>query len=595
MKLRIILCISLICLLCIGFVTQSNPVAAAGNTYYVSTTGSDKNPGTLAQPWLTIQKVANTVVAGDTVNIEAGTYNAQFTITTSGTAGNPIIFQNYNGGTVIIDGTSAGITEYGIGNIAGGASYITLSGLTFRNSPWFGLMEHADGVAASNITLQNITAYNCGSSGICVITNYDSDFSNALVSNVLINGCTVYNCNTANNFESISLVGVSNFTIENCVEYNSPYSAGAGIDIKVGCTYGSVHNCTVYGNAASGIYCDARLNEHDISIYDNLVYNNVKPGIELADENGQYLLSNINIYNNIIYGNGNGFQLDHWGTEVINFSFINNTLYNDSTPAGEIIIGESQTNLSNCTIRNNIIYSATKGACGILYSDYAKGGLTVDHNLFYDSVGSWASGNVLGTSYVIGNPLLTSPTTNFSLQSSSPAIAAGSSMGAPATDYVGATRVSPPCVGAYEYTASLLISQSSLLNGVVGVVYSQTLSATGGSPPYIWSTSSGTLPSGLSLSSSGVISGTPMIASGPTAVTFQITDTHGATATKSLTITVDYSVWDVNMDGSVNVLDLTLISQYLGQTGIPGWIREDINKDGTVNIQDLILVGQHLP
>jgi hypothetical protein len=47
------------------------------------------------------------------------------------------------------------------------------------------------------------------------------------------------------------------------------------------------------------------------------------------------------------------------------------------------------------------------------------------------------------------------------------------------------------------------------------------------------------------------------------------------------------------MDGSVNVLDLILIAEDFGQTGTPGWIREDVNGDGVVNIEDLIIVGQH--
>ena len=54
-----------------------------------------------------------------------------------------------------------------------------------------------------------------------------------------------------------------------------------------------------------------------------------------------------------------------------------------------------------------------------------------------------------------------------------------------------------------------------------------------------------------------------------------------------------YATWDINMDGSVNVLDMTLISQDLGQTGTPGWIREDVNNDGVINILDLVLIGQH--
>ena len=139
----------------------------------------------------------------------------------------------------------------------------------------------------------------------------------------------------------------------------------------------------------------------------------------------------------------------------------------------------------------------------------------------------------------------------------------------------------------------LSIGTGSLPNGTVGVTYSQTLSVTGGSSPYTWSAVSGTLPAGLSLSSSGVISGTPTAAGGPTAVTFRVADSTSAVATKPLSITVAYAGWDVNMDGSVNVLDVVLVAQHSGETGSAGWIRQDINADGTINVLDLIIIGQH--
>jgi hypothetical protein len=55
-------------------VTIQSP-SRSGVTYYVSTSGNDNNAGTLAAPWRTIQKAANTVQAGDTVQVRAGTYN----------------------------------------------------------------------------------------------------------------------------------------------------------------------------------------------------------------------------------------------------------------------------------------------------------------------------------------------------------------------------------------------------------------------------------------------------------------------------------------------------------------------------------------
>ncbi len=86
--------------------------------------------------------------------------------------------------------------------------------------------------------------------------------------------------------------------------------------------------------------------------------------------------------------------------------------------------------------------------------------------------------------------------------------------------------------------APLTVSTVSLPSGTTGVVYSQTLAATGGVAPFTWSISSGTLPAGLALNTtSGAISGTPT-AAGTSTITLQVKDTNLTTATKSLTIVI---------------------------------------------------------
>src|SRR5262245_48229878 len=72
--------------------------------YYVATTGSDGNPGTLGQPFQTIQKAASVMVAGDTAYIRAGTYRETVTPARSGTQMAPITFQPYDGESVTISG-----------------------------------------------------------------------------------------------------------------------------------------------------------------------------------------------------------------------------------------------------------------------------------------------------------------------------------------------------------------------------------------------------------------------------------------------------------------------------------------------------------
>jgi hypothetical protein len=47
---------------------------SSGATFYVSTAGSDSNPGTLAAPWRTIQHALDTLQSGQTAFVRAGTY-----------------------------------------------------------------------------------------------------------------------------------------------------------------------------------------------------------------------------------------------------------------------------------------------------------------------------------------------------------------------------------------------------------------------------------------------------------------------------------------------------------------------------------------
>ncbi len=73
--------------------------------YYVSQDGSDNNPGTFEQPFKTIQKAADIMVAGETCHIMAGTYRETVTPSNNGQSGNSIIFRNYNDDRVVIVGS----------------------------------------------------------------------------------------------------------------------------------------------------------------------------------------------------------------------------------------------------------------------------------------------------------------------------------------------------------------------------------------------------------------------------------------------------------------------------------------------------------
>jgi parallel beta-helix repeat protein len=70
---------------------------STGPTYYVSTSGSDTNPGTATAPWRTIQKAFDTLRIGEIALVHGGVYNENLVFRHSGLPNNPITVRNYPG------------------------------------------------------------------------------------------------------------------------------------------------------------------------------------------------------------------------------------------------------------------------------------------------------------------------------------------------------------------------------------------------------------------------------------------------------------------------------------------------------------------
>ena len=87
--------------------------------------------------------------------------------------------------------------------------------------------------------------------------------------------------------------------------------------------------------------------------------------------------------------------------------------------------------------------------------------------------------------------------------------------------------------------APLTITTASPLPYVmIATAYSQTFAVTGGTSPYTWSVSSGSLPPGLTLSAAGVLSGTPT-QPGLFNFTVRVADAVGLFTTKAFALTID--------------------------------------------------------
>ncbi|HVO60885.1 MAG TPA: Ig domain-containing protein [Terriglobales bacterium] len=104
-------------------------------------------------------------------------------------------------------------------------------------------------------------------------------------------------------------------------------------------------------------------------------------------------------------------------------------------------------------------------------------------------------------------------------------------------------NVTTPYTLTVQPLTGLQVIPAVLPNGQVGVLYDQFVSATGGIPPYTWSVSSGSLPPGVSLSTTSdqaELKGTPTTP-GTYSFSLQVTDSEhpAATASHSFTITVN--------------------------------------------------------
>jgi hypothetical protein len=82
---------------------------------------------------------------------------------------------------------------------------------------------------------------------------------------------------------------------------------------------------------------------------------------------------------------------------------------------------------------------------------------------------------------------------------------------------------------------AIALAPATLPGGTVGTAYSQTITGSGGTAPYTFAVTSGTLPAGLTLTSAGVLAGTPT-AAGSSTVTIRGTDADSCFAELSYTI-----------------------------------------------------------
>ena len=164
------------------------------------------------------------------------------------------------------------------------------------------------------------------------------------------------------------------------------------------------------------------------------------------------------------------------------------------------------------------------GETGVTYSDQLTVTAGTSPFTWSVSAGTLPSGVTLGAST--------------GLLSGTPTAAGTYSFTVKVTDHSGLTATEPVTL---TVIAGPSLSFPAPPAGWTHTVYSDTLTATGGTSPFTWSVSSGALPAGISLSADGNLTGTPT-ATGTFSFTVKVTDANGQSATEATSISVSAGV-----------------------------------------------------
>jgi parallel beta-helix repeat protein len=453
--------------------TQTAVPTPTGPQFYVATNGDDSNPGTIDQPWRTIQKAMNSATAGSTVNIRAGTYNERLTLNVSGNSGNYITFQPYGfsvpsggcggytgaacgGDQVVLDYAYLGTVTDGVPFLEiSGQSYVRIQGLTFQNFTCYGAMQQGlriDGASSfidvsRNKFLQNKNTY----------PNFDGTAALLHVRvwgpshDVLLYGNELGFIDTVQS-EAVTVDGASSVTIQDNYLHDTD---GIGIDL-----HGSASNCTVRGNLlewiskkrdgtiwystpANAIYVDGG----NTSLIEGNTVRDSEWAFAVCAEPNQPASHDITVRNNVVYRCYGGLFAGNWysstnGSNVYDVKYLNNTVY--SSDQGMVI--RPYTSASVEWKNNAIVNTALPVVNGL---GWPVG--TMDYNLYF---GGGAAGP--DAHQVTADPQFTNPGAgDFSLGVGSPAIgAAAASVGADAgaSDFLGNPRFvnGRLDIGAYE-------------------------------------------------------------------------------------------------------------------------------------------------
>jgi Right handed beta helix region len=382
-----------------------------GAAYYVARTGSDTNPGTLLQPFGTLNHAVTALRPGDTLYIRGGTYHeALLNNIPGGTSWSaPVTLTAYPGEAVTLRPSAAQAAPRVLSFANRSRAYIEMANLVLDGANVTGdvvkITWSSGGGASHHIRLRGCEVRNGPAQGVNVQgdpTRGQNPDGNEFL------GCKVYGNGGSSALNHGFYLTSSYNLIDGCDVYAN---AGYGVQIYHStahdarwCSNNTVRNSAIHGNGTSGTSTGA-----------------------VVVANGDHNL----VYNNLVYGNPGGIQVDYGASDT---GVYNNTCVGN---AGSYTLGfgvavGANGGASNTAVRNNILYRNGRGGIGD------------------EGTGTVADHNTANTT----DPLFVNAAANdYRLRAGSPAIDAGVTLPEVTTDFGRSRRPQGKAydIGAYEY------------------------------------------------------------------------------------------------------------------------------------------------
>jgi autotransporter-associated beta strand protein/parallel beta-helix repeat protein len=324
---------------------------AVAQTYYVGIGGSDSNPGTLAQPFATIQKALNTVTSGGTVDVLSGVYRNQFNTVF---ASNNVTLQAAPGASVTISGADlvTGWTQIGSSGVyesTGWSSYFApqTSGTgDARSLP-------RDQLFVNGAYLQEVTSQAAVTPGTFYINPTSQTIYLQLGGNANPNAGTVECTATAGpllgtNGHSNEVIQGLNFA--DCA--NNPQMSNAAVQVSGGSS-NVVNGISVQYTAGAGLGVSGT----NTQVLNSTFNYNGEEGIAASGATNLLVQNSMTCYNNTLPGKQFATGWEAGGIKCA--SGMANTVINGLTSVGNIGSGiwfdmaSQNTTIKNCLVSQN--------------------------------------------------------------------------------------------------------------------------------------------------------------------------------------------------------------------------------------------------